>query len=75
MSAHDVFTRMLAALDRVGISYMLTGSFASSYHGAPRATQDIDIVIAATAPQVRALVALFPESEWKAACGLAGTSA
>lgn len=36
---------------------MLTGSFASSYHGAPRATQDVDLVIAPTADQIRAFVA------------------
>jgi hypothetical protein len=43
---------------------MLTGSFASSYHGSPRATQDIDLVIAPTLDQVRALVKLLPESEY-----------
>jgi hypothetical protein len=35
---------------------MLTGSFAGAYHGTPRATQDIDLVIAATPAQIRALV-------------------
>ncbi|HKT07868.1 MAG TPA: hypothetical protein VJR24_08235 [Gemmatimonadaceae bacterium] len=34
---------------------MLTGSFASSFHGVPRATQDIDLVIAPNEEQVRAL--------------------
>jgi hypothetical protein len=43
---------------------MLTGSFASSYHGSPRATQDIDIVIAPTADQIRALVQLLPDTEY-----------
>jgi len=51
-------------LDRIGIQYMLTGSFASSYHGAPRATQDLDIVIAATPDQLRALAATLPTSEY-----------
>jgi hypothetical protein len=36
---------------------MLTGSFASAYHGVPRATQDIDFVIAPTEPQLRNLIA------------------
>jgi hypothetical protein len=35
---------------------MLTGSFASSFHGVPRATQDIDFVIAPDARQLRAFV-------------------
>jgi hypothetical protein len=32
-------------LDRAGVPYMVTGSLASSYHGVPRATRDVDIVI------------------------------
>lgn len=36
---------------------MLTGSLAAAYHGAGRATMDVDLVIAATADQLRALVA------------------
>lgn len=45
MSNEDTFRRITSALDRAGIAYMLTGSFASVHYGAPRATQDIDIVI------------------------------
>jgi hypothetical protein len=43
---------------------MLTGSFASAFHGLPRATQDIDFVIAPTADQLRHLTALLPRSEY-----------
>lgn len=32
-------------LERAGIDYMLTGSLASTYHGEPRATHDLDLVI------------------------------
>jgi hypothetical protein len=32
-------------LDLAAIPYMITGSIASTYHGEPRATRDIDIVI------------------------------
>jgi len=32
-------------LDRAGIPYMLTGSLASTFHGEPRATNDLDLVI------------------------------
>ena len=46
MTASEVFRRILGAVESAGIPYMLTGSFASSYHGAPRATQDIDLVTA-----------------------------
>ncbi len=42
----SVLHRFARLLGQAGIPYMLTGSFASGFHGAPRATQDIDIVIA-----------------------------
>lgn len=35
----------IARLDRAGIPYMVTGSLASTYHGEPRSTLDLDIVI------------------------------
>lgn len=43
--AGGFLAHVAGALERAGVPYMLAGSFASSYHGAPRATQDIDIVI------------------------------
>src|SRR5258708_31785085 len=45
---------------------MLTGSFASAHHGIPRSTQDIDIVIAANAEQLRAFVESLPSGEYYA---------
>jgi hypothetical protein len=38
MNAGDVFARVLAALEISGVPHMLTGSFASSFHGVPRGT-------------------------------------
>lgn len=64
MTAENVFERMVSALDRAGIPYMLTGSFASSYHGVPRATQDIDFVISPTADQLRAFATMLPHKEY-----------
>ncbi len=66
MSASEVLRRISTALDRAGIAYMLTGSFASAHHGAPRSTQDIDIVIAANPEQLRAFVQSLPSSEYYA---------
>ena len=45
---------------------MLTGSFASAYYGVPRSTQDIDLVIAGTAPQLREFVKSLPASKYYA---------
>jgi hypothetical protein len=36
---------VVAGLDGAKVPYMITGSLASSYHGEPRATFDVDIVI------------------------------
>jgi hypothetical protein len=41
----ELLATVIGHLDRTGIPYMVTGSLASSYHGEPRATRDIDIVI------------------------------
>jgi hypothetical protein len=51
--------QITSALDMHGVPYMLTGSLASSMYGIPRATNDIDIVIAPARDQLLALVQLF----------------
>jgi hypothetical protein len=66
MSVSDVFARIKSALDSAGVGYMLSGSFASASYGAPRSTQDIDFVIAATPPQLRALIQELPSDQYYA---------
>jgi hypothetical protein len=56
MNVPGVFERITAALDQASIAYMLSGSFASAHYGAPRSTQDIDLVIEATPAQLRAFI-------------------
>jgi hypothetical protein len=43
---------------------MLTGSFASAFHGAPRTTQDVDIVIAPTLGSLHKLIKEFPQESY-----------
>jgi hypothetical protein len=62
--AADLLARMTALLDGAGIPYMLTGSFASTLFGAPRTTQDIDIVIEPTLGTLEKLLHVLPESEY-----------
>jgi hypothetical protein len=64
MSIPEVFRRITEALDRTGIAYMLTGSFASAHYGAPRSTQDMDLVIEATPAQLQAFVNVLPSSDY-----------
>ncbi len=64
MNFPEVLPKIISALEAAGIAYMLTGSFASAYHGSLRSTQDIDLVIEATPPQLRTLVESLPGSEY-----------
>ena len=45
--------RLVVLLEDAGIPYMVAGSLGSSFHGRPRATNDVDIVIAPTETQLR----------------------
>jgi hypothetical protein len=56
VSQRALLTRIVAALDRAGIPYMLTGSLASSIQGEPRATHDIDLVVDIAADDVPRVV-------------------
>lgn len=66
MSVEHVFREVQRALDSAGIPYMVTGSFASSAFGDPRASKDIDIVIAPTREQLIELVRQFPSDRYHA---------
>ena len=52
---------VVGRLERAGIPYMIVGSVASSTHGEPRGTYDVDIVIEPTPGQLEAFVASFGE--------------
>jgi hypothetical protein len=52
-----VTLRVVAELDRLGIRYLVGGSIASSVHGRPRATQDVDLVADLVERHVPQLVA------------------
>lgn len=64
MSVQSVFEKIRAVLDEVNIPYFVSGSFASSAHGIPRATHDIDVVIAPSPVQLKQLLERFPPSEY-----------
>lgn len=54
--ALGVLLLVVDALDAAGIAYHVGGSYASSVHGTPRQTQDIDIVVEIDATKADALV-------------------
>ena len=43
--ASDFLGNVVQTLNQAGVPYMLAGSFASSHHGAPRTTHDIDVIV------------------------------
>lgn len=45
MTLADLLAEIVGALDAAGIPHMVAGSLASTHHGEPRSTQDIDLVI------------------------------
>ena len=59
MSGQELLRSVVAALEAAGIPFMLTGSFAAAYHGAARATMDIDLVIEPTGDRLAHLVELL----------------
>ena len=56
MSAGDLLARVIPLLEAANIQHMIAGSFASTYHGEPRTTQDIDIVIDGSMKALEAFV-------------------
>lgn len=67
MTQEEVVGRVIDALERLQVAYMVTGSFASNLHGVPRMTQDAGLVVdlddRGIAPLVRDLEAEFYVSE------------
>lgn len=56
MSQKDFLARLVIKLKGAGIPYMISGSLGSSLHGEPRATNDIDLIIAPTERQLNIFV-------------------
>ena len=59
MSERELLVDCLRRLNRVGLTYYLTGSMASNYWGIPRTTHDLDFVIQLPLSTVPAIVRAF----------------
>lgn len=64
MSLANFLGAVVGILDGSGVPYMLTGSLASAYYAVPRATQDLDVVIAAEERGIEGIVQRLLEREW-----------
>jgi hypothetical protein len=56
----DFLFQVLEALERAGIVYAVTGSWASTTYGLPRTTHDLDVIVAISPEQAVELAAAFP---------------
>ena len=64
MSLADLLQRITGALATHSVPYMVEGSVASSVHGEPRTTQDVDIVIDPSRASLLAFVRSLPPDEY-----------
>jgi hypothetical protein len=55
----DILRMVSERLARLGIPFMLTGSYAMAYYATPRMTRDLDLVVELRAADVEGLVAAF----------------
>ena len=60
----NLLQRLAACFEATGIPYMLVGSFASTLHGIPRTTHDIDIVVDLSQTSLAALLQSFLEGAY-----------
>jgi hypothetical protein len=64
MGPYELLQKIVEALDRLEISYLITGSVAAMAYGEPRLTNDIDIVAGIDERHVAGLLAAFPPEEF-----------
>jgi hypothetical protein len=58
----EALVQVVQHLERLAIPYMVTGSLASSFHGRPRSTHDVDVVIDPAPEALRELVVQLERS-------------
>ena len=66
MTLEELLSQIAMALECAHVPYMVRGSVASSVHGTPRSTRDLDVVIAPTNEQLLALIQQFPNPRYYA---------
>lgn len=64
MSQPDLISLFVVPLNRLGVTYMVTGAVAAIIYGEPRLTNDVDIVIALAIDDVPRLRAAFARPEY-----------
>lgn len=60
----DLLAAIADRLEAAGVPYMVVGSIAGSFHGLPRTTVDVDVVIDPTAEALREFVDALPADDY-----------
>lgn len=60
----ELFRFLVSGLEAAEVEFMIVGSFASTYHGLPRATQDLDIVCEIGPAQLQRLFQVFDDDSF-----------
>lgn len=71
MTLTELLDAVTRRLDAAGVPYMIVDSLASSYHGVPRSTRDLDVVIDPDGPSLAALLASFEPAQFYVGDGMA----
>jgi|SRR3990172_582419 len=64
MPQQELLTKLVRFLNAKQIPYLLTGSVASSLHGEPRSTHDVDVVVVLDANSVTQMLEEFHEPKY-----------
>ncbi|MGH2620875.1 MAG: hypothetical protein ACRDHG_09950 [Anaerolineales bacterium] len=64
MGPYELLERLVKVFERLGISYLVTGSVASMAYGEPRLTNGIEVVADVQDKHIAGLLAAFPADEF-----------
>jgi hypothetical protein len=64
MEQSDLMRKLATELESLGVSYLISGSVASTSYGDPRFTNDIDVVVELQTKHLDGLEAAFPVTEF-----------
>lgn len=64
MEQDELLQRTVETLERLNLTYLVTGSMATILYGEPRFTNDIDIVVQLSAKRIGDFVQAFPSDEF-----------
>ena len=61
MDPHPDFKELLASFNAHRVDYLVVGAYALAFHGAPRYTGDIDLLVRSDAENARAVLAALAD--------------